>query len=77
MGAGGFLLSNYQAELAENFVDGEELVLFDSAEDLLCKVDYYLSHEEERKEITYRGWKKVCEKYSYEKRVEEMLRLIS
>ena len=77
MGAGGFLLSNYQAELADNFVDGEELVLFDSAEDLLCKVDYYLSHEEERKEITYRGWKKVCEKYSYEKRVEEMLRLIS
>ena len=27
MGAGGFLLSNYQQELAENYIDGEELVL--------------------------------------------------
>lgn len=66
MGAGGFLLSNYQPELAEYFVDGQEVVLFESMEDMLAKVDYYLQHEEERKEIAYRGWKKVQEAFSYD-----------
>ena len=75
MGAGGFLLSNYQPELAENFVDGEEMVLFESTEDLLWKVDYYLHHDEERKNIAYRGWKKTCEMFSYEKQVERMLEI--
>ena len=75
MGAGGFLLSNYQTELAENFVDGEELVLFESEEDLLEKVDYYLNHDEERQEIAYRGWKKTCEEYSYQRRSARMLEL--
>ena len=76
MGAGGFLLSNYQTELAENFVDGEELVLFESEEDLLAKVEYYLQHEKERQAIARRGWKKVCEEYSYEKRVAQIMELI-
>lgn len=75
MGAGGFLLSNYQTELAENFVDGEELVLFESTEDLLEKVNYYLKHDGERRRIAYNGWKKTCEEYSYEKRVAMMLDL--
>ena len=76
MGAGGFLLSNYQTELAENFVDGEELVLFESEEDLLAKVEYYLQHEKERQAIARCGWKKVCEEYSYEKRVAQIMELI-
>lgn len=66
MGAGGFLLSNYQQELAENFIDGEELVLFDSKEDMLEKIAYYLAHEDKRREIAYNGWRKVQQEYSYE-----------
>mgnify|MGYP002508081159 CR=1 FL=1 len=45
MGAGGFLLSNYQTELAEQFEDGKELALYASKEELLAKAQYYLSHE--------------------------------
>lgn len=66
MGAGGFLLSNYQPELAEYFIDGQEVVMFESKEDMLAKADYYLRHEEQRKEIAYRGWKKVQEEFSYD-----------
>ena len=66
MGAGGFLISNYQPELAEYFIDGQEVVMFDSKEDMLWKVDYYLRHEEERREIAYNGWKKVQEEFSYD-----------
>lgn len=66
MGAGGFLLSNYQPELAEYFIDGQEVVMFESKEDMLAKVNYYLQHEEQRQKIAYRGWKKVQEDFSYD-----------
>lgn len=66
MGAGGFLLSNYQPELAEYFVDGEEVVMFEGKEDMLSKAAYYLEHDAQRKEIAYRGWKKVQERFSYD-----------
>lgn len=74
MGAGGFLLSNYQEELAANFVNGEELVLYDSEEDMIEKAEYYLNHEVERKRIAYRGYQKTCELFSYEKQVSEILK---
>lgn len=76
MGAGGFLLSNYQKELAENFIDGEELVLYGSTEELLEKAAFYLSHDEKREEIAYRGFLKVKERYSYEVRVKQMLDVV-
>lgn len=76
MGAGGFLLSNYQPELAEEFADGKELVLYASAEELQDKVRYYLSHEEERCEIAYQGFLKVQSVCSYETRVKQMMDLV-
>ncbi|MEY8235465.1 glycosyltransferase [Lachnospiraceae bacterium 66-29] len=76
MGAGGFLLSNYQTELAEQFEDGKELVLYGSAEELLDKISYYLSHEEERQEIAHCGFLKVQKLFSYETRVRQMFQLV-
>lgn len=76
MGAGGFLLSNYQPELAEQFEDGKELALYSSAEELLDKVHYYLSHEEERCEIAYQGFLKVQRLFSYEVQVSKILELV-
>lgn len=73
MGAGGFLLSNYQPELAENFVDGEEMVMFYNDEDMLYKIAYYLEHEEERKQIAYNGWRKVQKEFSYENQLKKIL----
>lgn len=76
MGAGGFLLSNYQPELAEQFEDGKELALYASLEELLDKTQYYLSHEEERREIAYQGFRKVQTLFSYETRVKQMLEIV-
>ena len=72
MGAGGFLLSNYQPELAEYFVDGEEMVMFESEEDMLAKVDYYLRNDNERRNIAYKGWKKVQEQFSYDQLLKQI-----
>ncbi len=66
MGAGGFLLSNYQPELAEFFVPGEDFVYFENEQDLLDKIQYYLEHDDERKQIAYNGWQKVQQFFSYE-----------
>lgn len=66
MGAGGFLLSNYQSDLAEFFVPGEDFVYYDSKEDLINKCNYYLTHEEERLAIAQNGYKKVKEFHNYE-----------
>ena len=75
-GAGGVLLSNYQPELAEQFEDGKELALYASLEELLDKTQYYLSHEEERREIAYQGFRKVQTLFSYETRVKQMLEIV-
>jgi len=76
MGAGGFLLSNYQPELAELFVDGEDCVLFGSEADMLDKIEYYLTHDKEREEIACNGFRKVRELYSYEVLVETILKTV-
>ena len=65
MGAGGFLLSDYQQELADLFVDGEDMVLFHDDEDMLNKVEYYLDHDKERREIAVNGQIKVKEMFDY------------
>lgn len=75
MGAGGFLISNYQPELAENFVNGEELVMYGGKEEFLELVEYYLKHEKARKEIAFHGWEKVQKEFSYEKQVNVMFQL--
>lgn len=66
MACGGFVLSNWQPEIAECFEEGVEIVTFRSLEECMDKVWYYLSHEEERRQITEAGYRKVKEKFSYE-----------
>ena len=72
MGAGGFLLTNYQAEVPEFFIPGEDLAIYESMEDLLTKVEYYLSHEKERAEIAENGCRKVYEEHNLTKKLDFM-----
>ena len=73
MGAGGFLLSNYQPELAESFIDGEEMVMYESIEDMYAKASYYNANPELRTEIAGRGHERVAGEYSYDSRIDAML----
>jgi len=61
-----------QAKLAD-FVPGEDFVYYESREDLLQKVCYYLDHEEERQAIAENGHNKVAAGHTYRHRVREML----
>ncbi|MCM1160233.1 MAG: DUF3880 domain-containing protein [Roseburia sp.] len=74
LGCGGFLLSNYQPEIAEQFIDGKEVVMYTSLEDAVEKCKYYLEHDEERRRIAQNGCQKVKELFGYEDRLSAMLR---
>lgn len=72
----GFLLTNYQPEIAEYFVDGEELVIYSDFEDMYAKIDYYLVHEEERKRIAHAGYLKVKEQFNYNVGVGKIIEVL-
>lgn len=72
MGSGGFLLSNNQPELQWLSQKGA-CVLYNSIDEAFCKAEYYLSHENERLEITATGRKIMLEKYNYENRIRFIL----
>ncbi len=73
MGSRGFLLSNFQADFLDFFVPGEDFVYYESKEDFLEKVDYYLTHEDERQRIAENGYHKVAAGHTYRHRVREIL----
>ncbi|MBQ8923210.1 MAG: glycosyltransferase [Lachnospiraceae bacterium] len=75
MGAGGFVISNYQSEIPEYFNPGEDIVLFESVPDLLDKIGYYLEHEDERIRIAKSGYEKVKKEHSYDVRLPKMLEI--
>ena len=73
LAAGGFLITNYQEEIAEYFVDGQDLVMAYTPEDMVEKTAYYLEHDEERKAIALNGQKKVMENFAYTKLLPQIL----
>lgn len=76
LGAGGFCMTNYQSELPEYFENGVDLVWYESKEDLVEKVQYYLAHDEEREEIARNGHRKAQELFSYERLLGEIFAAI-
>lgn len=75
LGAGGFLLSNYQEDFFDFFVSGEDFDFFDGTDDLCTKIEYYLSHDKERKDISENAFYKVAENHTYLHRVKTMLEI--
>lgn len=73
MGSGGFLLTNFQEDFLSFFVPDEDYVYFESKEDLVDRTDYYLKHEDERRQIAANGKAKVAAAHTYLHRAQEML----
>lgn len=73
LGCGGFLITNYQAELPDFFEIGKDLVTYESLDDLINKCNYYLKHTDERMEIADNGYKKVKQFHSYDTRLIQMI----
>ena len=75
LAAGGFLITNYQAEIPDFFEIGKDLVVYDSLENLKELCAYYLSHEDERAKIARHGNETVKRLHTYDRRLMQMLDL--
>lgn len=73
MACEGFVLSNYQTEMCELFTPGVDFVYYDSIESIPEVINYYLEHENERKEIAHNGFEKVKDEYNYLLRLNKLL----
>ena len=75
-GAGGFLLSNYQADFYDFFTPGEDIVLYESIDDMLNKCKYYLAHDSERERIAKNGRARIEQAHTYDIRFEEIFNIV-
>lgn len=71
---GGFMLHQRNAEILDLYQEGEEMACFDSLEELVTKIDYFLSHPEERHRIARAGRLRCAPAYSFDNRMAELLR---
>ena len=76
LGSGGFLMTNYQAEIPLYFKNREDLVCFESTEELVELAGYYLAHEEERRQIAANGFEKVSRHHTYRQRICQMMQTV-
>ena len=71
-GTGGFLLTENAAHLEDYYKLGEEVVSFYSTEEMIEKVRYYLSHEDERTAIAEAGYQRTLKDHTYRQRFQEI-----
>ena len=73
LGAGGFCISNFQAELPMFFENEKHLVWYYNNQDLFEKVEFYKNHDTLREKISLEGYEFVKKNCSYESRIKELL----
>lgn len=76
LGCGGFLLTNFQAEMPEYFTLGEDFAVYESIEDLYAKADFYLRNDSERNRIARHGLETVQKYYTFRQQMEKILKVI-
>ena len=72
MGSGGLLLSNYQEDFLEHFEPDVDFLLYESYEEAVDKVSFYINHDFERKKIIQSSMKKIEAGHTYLHRVQKM-----
>ncbi len=73
IGAGGFIITNYQPEAEELFEIGKELIVYHDLDELKELVHYYLKHDKERVRVLKSGYDKVCSAYTYPVAIQKIL----
>lgn len=76
MGAGGFVLTNYQMEMEQFFQAGVHYDYYASMEELEEKAAFYLRHDDLRKKIALEGYKKTAEEFNYSKKIKEICEIV-
>jgi spore maturation protein CgeB len=72
-GAGGFLLTEPAPYLGNWYIPDQEIAVFQSDQDLVKKIKFYLSHPDIRDRIAVAGFERTCKDHTYEKRLQLVL----
>lgn len=75
-GCGALLITDFKKNLPEIFVPGKEVIAYESPQDAIYKIKYYLEHEKEGKEIANAGQKRTLTEHTYYNRMSELLEII-
>lgn len=75
MGAGGFLLTNYQSEIPDLFKIGRDLAVYESQDDLIQQISYYLKHDDIRQSIAANGQEQIRKYHTFKNRLEQILEI--
>ena len=76
LGCKTFLLTNETENLNKLFNIGEHLITYNSKDDLLEKVNYYLNNDNEREQIAENGYKWVLKNHTYDNRAKEIIQIV-
>lgn len=74
--SGTLQLSDLRDDLASFYTPGEEIETFSNPQELMDKIRFYLSHEEERQAIVLKGLERTLRDHTYPKRVNQLLTII-
>lgn len=64
IGSGSLLLEDRNPQTAKLFTPNEDYIEFDGIDDLVNKIEYYSTHEDERAKIAKQGYEKFVTKYT-------------
>lgn len=68
----GFVLTNFQLELAEYFQIGEEIIVYENLEDLYQKAKFYLRHDSSRMKVIEKGVARIQRDFTFADRIKRM-----
>lgn len=63
--------------LSEMFIDGEDIIYYDNAEDAIAKIRHYTSNDEERERIALSGYNKLMAYHTQVQRVDTIETCVS
>jgi spore maturation protein CgeB len=76
VGCGAFYLCEAVEGIESVLLPGKEIVTFKGEEEMIDKIRYYLPKESERQQIARAGQARVLREHTYERRLEEMFKII-
>jgi len=76
MACGCFVLCDRQKDALSLFKDKHHLVFFENEVDLREKINYYLIHDKERKDIALAGQQEVLSRHTYQDRLKLMIEIL-
>jgi len=64
---------SHNVDFPNGLIDGEDFIIYNSGDDLIEKIEYYLSHEGEMRTIAKNGFNKLLKYHTSEVRAKEFI----